>query len=233
MKEEQIPSQPEPDLTETSQPKAGVRANPIIIFLGFVLLGMALGLLLFGNDLWASLFDRPAAVVHSSETVLQQVPVLPTAEPANIGGSRAGLAVGDEALPFNLLDLDGNLVKLADYHGRPVIVNFWATWCAPCRLEMPEFQTAYEQYADQELAILALNQDEPADVARAYFYDEMGLNFTPLLDENSATANAYGAFGLPSTYFIGPDGRVTAIHRGPLTMGQIEGYLAQTIPGQS
>ena len=79
--------------------------------------------------------------------------------------------------------------------------------------------------------ILALDQDEPVEVARDYFYDEMGLTFTPLLDDGSAIANDYGSFGvLPSTYFVDPEGVVSAIHRGPMTLGQIEGYVNAMLP---
>jgi peroxiredoxin len=94
---------------------------------------------------------------------------------------------------------------------------------------MPELQAAYEEYASEGLAILALDQDEPAEVARAFFEDEMGLTFTALLDERSVVATTYGSFGvLPTSYFIDRDGVVTAIHRGPMTARQIAGYLAAT-----
>ncbi|KPK04657.1 MAG: hypothetical protein AMJ56_17050 [Anaerolineae bacterium SG8_19] len=145
-------------------------------------------------------------------------------------GSRSGLLVGDQAYDFTLSDLDGNPVSLANFRGQPVIVNFWATWCAPCRIEMPELQEAFEKYKGDGLVILALDQDEPVEVARSYFYDEMDLTFTPLQDEGSAIATTYGSFGvLPSTFFIDSDGIVQAIHRGPLTLGQIEGYLADIL----
>jgi peroxiredoxin len=140
------------------------------------------------------------------------------------------LDVGDPALNFTLLDFDGNPVSLDDFEGRPVIVNFWATWCAPCRIEMPELQAAYEAYQDDGLVILALNEDEPAEVARAYFEDEMGLTFTALLDDNSAIATAFGfSATLPTTFFIDAEGTITVIHRGPMTFEQIEGYLSETI----
>jgi peroxiredoxin len=94
---------------------------------------------------------------------------------------------------------------------------------------MPELQEAYEAYEDQGLVILALNEDEPVDDARAYFEEEMGLTFTALQDDNSAIATAFGTFGLPTTFFIDPEGAITVIHRGPMTYGQIEGYLSETI----
>ncbi len=222
---------PEPT---TQEPTNG--RNPIIIFAGFVLLGAALALLLFGGDLFGSnQSEIPVASDVSESAVLDQVPEFPEAESVvaelPVTNPDGLLEVGDKALNFTLLDLEGNPVSLADFEGQPIIVNFWATWCAPCRIEMPELQEAYDAYQDQGLVILALNQDEPADVAKAYFVDEMGLTFTPLLDQNSAISTAYGNFGLPTTFFINAEGTIAIVHRGPMTYGQIEGYLSETIPG--
>jgi cytochrome c biogenesis protein CcmG, thiol:disulfide interchange protein DsbE len=208
--------------------------NPIIIFAGLMLLGAALALVLFGGDLFGSNQPNVPVVNDPAETtVLDQVVEFPTAESsvAEIPrGTNGTVDVGTQALNFTLIDLDGNSVSLKDFEGRPVIVNFWASWCAPCRIEMPELQTAYEAYQDEGLVILALNEDEPVEVARAYFEDEMGLTFTALLDDNSAIATAFGNFGtLPTTFFIDAKGTITVIHRGPMTFDQIEGYLSETI----
>jgi peroxiredoxin len=212
----------------------GKGRNPLVIFAGFLLLGAALALVFFGGDLFGG-----ASSTDEGQGVLSQVPEFSITEPEIAQIPAAGLStgildVGDVAHDFTLNDLDGNLVSLTDYRGRPVIVNFWATWCAPCRIEMPELQAAFEQYQADGLAILALDQDEPAEVAGAYFYDEMGLTFTPLLDENSDVSTHYGSYGvLPSTYFIDASGAVSAIHRGPLTMSQIEGYLGDIMSDSS
>lgn len=207
--------------------------NPLLILIGFLLLGAALAFVLFGSDLFGGRQNSVPVADDSGDTaVLDQVVEFPTAgsSVAEIpSGNNGLLEVGDKALNFTLLDLDGNPVSLSDFEGQPVIINFWATWCAPCRIEMPELQEAYEAYQDDGLVILAINQDEPADLAREYFEEEMGLTFTALLDDNSAISTAFGIFGLPSTFFIDPEGTVTAIHRGPLTFSQIEGYLEETI----
>lgn len=197
--------------------------NPIILLIGFTLLGSALALLLFGGDFLNSDQAEPSnAPIPFATTQPSLSPLL--------GGS-GGLTSGDEAPNFVLNDFDGTPVSLADFRGRPVVINFWATWCAPCRIEMPELQAAYEKYQDEGLIILALNQDEPLEVARAYFYDEAGLTFTPLLDQRHMVAAQYGAFyTLPATFFIDPQGVVTAVHRGLLTRTQLDDFLSKTIP---
>jgi len=214
--------------------------NFVVVFLGFVLLGLALGLLLFGGDLLQSIFGgSEESASGAGESILDQAGALPSLEPGEariVGDSGGGgvLEVGDIAHDFELDDFDGNRIRLLDYRGQPVIINFWATWCAPCRLEMPELQEAYENYQDEGLVILALDQDEPVERAREFFYDEMDLSFTPLLDENSAVSTAYSSFSvLPTTFFVDPEGKVTAIHSGPLTMGQIEGYIENMTPEAS
>ncbi len=226
-----------PDTLSASENDKSSRRNPIYIFMGFFLFGAALAILIFGRDLFSSRQSGgPVIVGGSTTTVLDQVSELP--QLANDGTakeekSNGPVDVGDKAINFTLDDLDGNPVTLADFIGQPVIINFWATWCAPCRIEMPELQRAYEKYQDQRLVILALNQDEPAEVARAFFFDEMRLSFTPLLDQDSSVSSQYGSFGiLPSTFFVDPDGIVSAIHRGPLTLGQIDNYLAVSIGNQ-
>ncbi|MCA9950204.1 MAG: TlpA family protein disulfide reductase [Anaerolineales bacterium] len=196
--------------------------NPWIFIGGIFVLGIALALLLFGGDLFGS---------GDETAVFEQIPDLGADDgeiPIPLSG--APLNIGDQAHAFTLNDLDGNEIALGDYAGRPILVNFWATWCAPCRLEMPEFQKIRARYSDDELAILAVNYDEDPDYVRRFFYDELGLTFTPLLDTGHKVANAYGAVGLPATFFINANGKVTNIHRGLLTEGQLNEYLADILP---
>jgi peroxiredoxin len=155
-----------------------------------------------------------------------------TAESAlTLPDSGGPVAVGDTAIDFTLANLDGTAVTLSDHLGQPIVINFWASWCGPCRIEMPELQTLHDQYAADGLVILAVNQAETADVAASFFFDEMGLTFAnPLLDSETTVADKYGVRNLPTTLFIDANGQITAVHRGPAVLSQFEDYLAATAP---
>ncbi len=209
---------------ETSAEENAVATrNPIILILGFAVLGVAAGLILFGGQLFGDDVTEPS--------ILDQLSQLEPSDP-DINqfetGPLGGFEVGDVAPDFVAADLDGNAVKLSDYRGRPVILNFWATWCAPCRVEMPEFQTAFEENQANGLEILAVNRDETQEQV-VEFFDEFGLTFTPLLDQGSLVADQYQVFNMPTTYFLNAEGVVTAVHRGPLVSSQLDGYLEQTL----
>jgi peroxiredoxin len=204
-----------------SDNKSQTNRNRLIFIGGLFLLGIALALLLFGGDLFNSSAEQPVA--------LPQIPANED-DVNSLTGMADPLAVGDKAYNFALSDLDGRPAALSDYAGQPVMVNFWATWCPPCRLEMPEFQRAFEAHQQDGLVILAVNEYEEAEDVRSFFYDEMGFTFTPLLDSDGEVGQAYGAAGLPATFFIGPDGEIVAIHRGLLSETQLDGYLAELIP---
>ncbi len=196
----------------------------MFIFIGFALLGAAAVLLIFGGEL----FTRPTpTTVPLDQVAVFGDPVTPAAASIFSGGGI--LEVGAAAPNFIAADLDGNSIELNQLQGQPVILNFWATWCAPCRLEMPELQATYEAYQEDNLAILAVNRQETANIIRPFFYDEMALTFTPLLDETGLVANLYNILVMPTTFFINGEGQITAIHRGPLTQSQIDGYLTLTL----
>lgn len=213
---------------ELSDPQADAASQPasdrkiILAVGGFFLLGLALALLLFGGPLLGNL-------TGVKPVTLPQIPTTALGEEDLRNTYVNPLVVGEKAYDFSLRDLDGNDVALSDFAGQPVIINFWATWCAPCRLEMPELQKAYEAYQEQDLVILAVNaQEEEQHVGD--FFAELGLTFRPLLDSDGQVGRAYGALGLPSTYFIDGSGEVTAVHRGILTEEQIEAYVVQILP---
>lgn len=205
--------------------------NPLLLFLGFLLLGIALAYILFGGDF----FSRGGTATGAETDTAGEIPELSSfGEPEVIVAELPDPAlsspqVGAVAPDFATTNLEGEIVSLADFRGRPVIINFWATWCAPCRIEMPELQTVYQEYQDEELVILAINREEDAERISDFFYDEMELTFTPLLDEDALVANLFNVFNMPTTYFVDAEGIITAVHRGAMSRAQIEGYLENTI----
>ena len=232
-------------MTDQNNENTGSGRNPIIIIGGALILVGALVVLLFGGTLFGGddivgsdvvVDDVVSDDVVGDDAVQAQLAqaadTVPTAVELPVSGPP--LQAGDQPYAFSLKDLDGNTVALSQFIGRPILINFWATWCGPCRIEMPELQSVYEEYGDSEdFLILALDQDESAEKVAAYF-DELGLTFLPLLDEDNQTAKSYGLQGtLPASIFVNPYGEVTIVHRGVMTRGQIDEFLAETIPGKS
>lgn len=119
---------------------------------------------------------------------------------------------GFRAPAFSLATLDGENLSLNDFAGRPVLINLWASWCGPCRAEMPAIQRVYDTYQDQGFTVLAVNmtaQDNPA-AARA-FVEEYGLTFPVLLDTTGEVGRLYENRALPSSFFVRPDGSIAEV----------------------
>jgi peroxiredoxin len=106
-----------------------------------------------------------------------------------------------------LKDLDGRQHRLADYRGKVVLINFWASWCGPCREEMPSIQELKNKLAGRPFVVLAVNLDEPESRIRK-FLTQMKLDFPILLDPDRNVAKGWNARILPATFIVGPDGRV-------------------------
>ena len=137
--------------------------------------------------------------------------------------SKPVLQIGDAALDFELKDLGGRPVSLQQMRGQAVLINFWASWCAPCRAEMPVLQKAASQYAGR-LVVLGVNYEESQATAQA-FAREVGISFPVLLDSNGDAADLYRVRGYPTSFFITADGKLSAQHIGGLTETTLNSYL--------
>ena len=119
---------------------------------------------------------------------------------------------------FTVYDKDGNPVQLYDYTGKPLVVNFWASWCGPCQMEMPDFEDKYQELGE-EVQFRMINMTdgsrETVDSASA-FIAQQGFTFPVLYDTDSDAALTYGAYSLPTTYFINADGYAVARATGAI-----------------
>ena len=116
-----------------------------------------------------------------------------------------GTHVGNLAPDFQLKNLDGQSVSLSDLQGKPVLINFWATWCHPCIYEMPYLQQVYEEWSDKGLMVLAINIGESSAQVEA-FMQSHDLSLPVLLDAKQAVAQKYNIWSIPTTFFIDKDG---------------------------
>ncbi len=122
---------------------------------------------------------------------------------------------------FTLSSLQGEEIRLSEMRGQVVLVNFWATWCPPCRFEMPAMQEVYETYRKRGFVILAVNFKEDEAQVRS-FVDEFRLTFPVLLDKSGNVAAQYRVVGLPSSYFVDAKGRVQAVRVGAMDKEYME-----------
>ena len=181
-------------------------STPCIIISVGVLIGMGLGaLFISGLVLATNSFSQPEAGM-SEEVDSGDAP-----------------QVNAPAPDFEIENLRGEKKHLSDYQGKVVVLNFWATWCGPCKDEMPFFQEIYEKYAS-EIAVLAVNNQETVDKVSP-FVEELGLTYEILMDNDGSVATQYQVIGFPTTYFIDPNGIIKFLHVGVLTEEQLDGYL--------
>jgi peroxiredoxin len=147
-----------------------------------------------------------------------------------LAGCDTGTSIrrGGVAPDFSLEDLNGNKVSLGDFQGRPVLINFWASWCPPCVSEMPELQRTYAAQGEDGLVILGVNtlyQDELSAVQQ--FVAEQQLTFPILLDSEGAVAVAYRASTLPTSVFVDRTGNIHLVQIGPMTQSFVESVLRE------
>ena len=132
---------------------------------------------------------------------------------------------------FTVYDTDGNAVKLSSFFGKPIVINFWATWCGPCKSELPAFDSTSAKY-DGEVVFLMVNltdgYQDTVDKVKA-FASNNGYTFPVYFDTTMEAATVYGVYSIPETVFINADGSLMDIRIGALSESALEGYIAKLI----
>lgn len=145
----------------------------------------------------------------------------------------AGNPTGQIAADFELVDLSGKTVKLSDFRGKAVLLNFWATWCSPCKVEMPWFVDLQQRYGPEGLVVLGVAMDDSGKDVIAEFANEMNVNYTVLLGKE-AVADAYGSVQfLPTTFYIDRQGKVIDRVFGLVSRKEIEDNVKKALSTSS
>ena len=166
-------------------------------------------------------FDQRAIAQSQTEAAVQSDLDLPV-----------GTKVGELAPNFTGTSLDGETIRLSDLRGKTVLINVFASWCGPCRLEMPHLVEAADQFGDQEVVFVGINLQENPEAVEA-FRDEFNVQFPLVLNEDgSLTNNLYTPIGLPTSWFIDQDGVVRYVFAGAMTREVLQNVLDDVITGR-
>lgn len=139
------------------------------------------------------------------------------------------IKAGDSAPNFVLTDLDGKKHQLSDYKGQGVLLNFWGTWCPPCKEEMPALNNAYAKYKDQNVQVISINIAQ-SNFEVQNFVDEYKLDFPMTIDRSKSVMRAYNVDQLPATFLINKEGKITEIITHGITETQFEQYMESIKP---
>jgi|CXWL01.1.fsa_nt_gi thiol-disulfide isomerase/thioredoxin len=176
----------------------------------YAILMIGIGLISLGIMLFLLLKNNPPTAAS-----VQDLSVVP-------------VSVDFAAPKLDLTDLSGDNVSLDDYLGKVVLVNLWATWCPPCREEMPSLQAFYEKYKENDFVLIAIDQEEPLEVVTP-FVEEFGLTFPVWLDLDYLAEREFKTSNLPSSYVIDRTGTVRLMWIGGISKANLEKYVSEII----
>ena len=136
--------------------------------------------------------------------------------------------IGHPAPDFILLDLEGNQITISEFRGKTVFINFWATWCPPCRAEMPDMEAIYQEYKDEDVVVIGVDILEPEEEVRQ-FVQRGGYNWAFVIDTTGEIATTYEITAIPTSFFIDRGGIIRAVNIGAMTERAIEIALAEAM----
>lgn len=166
-------------------------------------------------------------LVVACGSVLPGAAPQPTLGPADFVG---GLPkVGEKAPNASLVDLDGKALSIADFKGRALIINFWATWCPPCRAEIPALDAVYQAYKDKGVEVLGIDYGEDGDTVKGFLRD-INISYRIALDPYEEAADRYRVAALPTSFFVDRESVIRAVHLGGMDRQTIESQLSKILP---
>lgn len=172
----------------------------------------------------------PALALGAGIAILLLLPSQPgtgAATGADLAGSPQPIPrTGAPAPDFQVMSLEGKPVSLQDYRGKVVLVNFWATWCIPCRSELPDLSQAYREHQDHGFVVLAVNVKEGEEQVRR-FLEEIPVPFPVLMDTDGKITNRFAVTALPTSFFVDADGVIRGVFIGNLNKGAVVKKLEQ------
>ncbi len=196
----------------------------------WAILALAIGL----TALWqAGAFSSAGDVETTDDAgrVVQLRPADLSIDTVTPAGHFVGLREGNVAPEFEFSAFDGRRMRLSDFRGQPVFLNFWASWCAPCRAEMPAMELKLREHEPDGLVIIGVNTGERIETAER-FLDRLDVKFTAYAyDPEGDVASRYKLLGMPTSFFIDADGVITAVYAAAMSESQMEDAIVQAIAG--
>ena len=144
-----------------------------------------------------------------------------------LAAANTAVRADSHLVDFLLPDADGQVHRLSDHRGKWVVINFWATWCGPCMVEIPELMQFHERHKDDDAIVIGVNFEEIETPDLVKFIDEMGINYLVVRAGDTPVLPFEPLKGLPSTFFVDPHGEYVASHVGPVTGAAIEDFLVR------
>ncbi|MCS6882104.1 MAG: TlpA disulfide reductase family protein [Oscillochloridaceae bacterium] len=163
--------------------------------------------------------------ISSVALITLMTALLVTGCSAGSGNTSRGVAIGQPLPHAEFTTGRGERVSVADLRGNPAVINFWATWCAPCREEIPVLQAAHAAYGQKGVAFLAVTDELPTTVRP--FMEQINMTLPVWYDPGGRAGQRYAIQSIPTTFFLDAEGRLVARHIGALTRRQLEAYLQQ------
>lgn len=191
------------------------------VIIGVAAFTLLLMLAVFGYDLLSSRYKPQENTPSPSAN--------DTRSPAAAGPSSQ--TVEEAAADFTVQDADGKDISLSDFKGKPVVLNFWASWCPPCQAEMPDYEKMYQQYSPEGVVFMMVNLTggrETADTAKRFLSDNH-YTFPAYFDTEFSAADAYGISGIPDSIFIDRDGNVMEFHEGIIDEATLEDNIEKLL----